>query len=245
MGKMVLITGATGGIGKSIAQSLAKAGYDLHLTYRSSEEAANELAKELSETGAEVKLSRLDLADKTQVEEFTESIKSSDVPYYALINNAGVTKDSLLMRAKMDDFDLVLDTNLRSSFSLIQSLSRKMMKERTGRIINISSVVASSGNPGQANYCASKGGLEAMTRSVALELASRGITANCVAPGFIETAMTEKLNEKQRDAMLSKIPMGRVGDSSEIAGTVKFLLSDAASYITGQTLHVNGGLFLS
>ena len=245
MGKLVLVTGATGGIGKAIAQKLAKEGFDLHLTYRSSEEAATELAAELSENGIQVLVSRLDLADKTAVEEFSEDLRKNDNVYYAVVNNAGVTKDSLLMRAKLDDFDLVLDTNLRSSFSLIQALSRKMMKEKLGRIVNISSVVASSGNPGQANYCASKGGLEAMTRSVALELATRGITANSIAPGFIETSMTEKLNEKQRDAMLSKIPMARVGKPSEIADAVNFLLSDGASYITGQTLHINGGLFLS
>ena len=245
MGNLVLITGATGGIGKAISQKLAEAGYDLHLTYRSSEEAAQKLASELSNKGVGVMISRLDLADKKAVADFSEEIKSNDKVYYAVVNNAGVTKDSLLMRAKLEEFDLVVDTNLRSSFSLIQALTRKMMKAKKGRIINISSVVASSGNPGQANYCASKGGLEAMTRSVALELATRGITANSIAPGFIETSMTDKLNEKQSEAMLSKIPMGRVGQPKEIAEAVNFLLSDGASYITGQTLHINGGLLLS
>ena len=247
MENWVLVTGGTGGIGKAIVWELAKAGHPVVFSYRSNEESAKSLKTSLIAEMPEAKIeyAHLDLSSEDAVNEFVETAQKSWGTPYGIINNAGIAKDGLTMRYKYSDFQSVLQTNLGSSFLLIKGFMRNLLKARKGRIVNISSVVASSGNPGQSAYCASKGGLEAMTRSLALEMSPRGITVNCIAPGFIETAMTDALNDSQKESISKNIPMGRIGKPHEIAAMVSFLLGDGGSYITGQTLHINGGLFLT
>mgnify|MGYP001451738071 CR=1 FL=1 len=239
-GKVALVTGATRGIGKAIARELALRGATVIGT-ATSESGANSINEELSSLGGRgVVLNVTDAqACETLVEEL---IKGGGL--HILVNNAGITRDNLAMRLKDDDWQSVIDTNLSAVFRLSRAVIRPMMKARWGRIINITSVIGSSGNPGQANYAAAKAGVAGMSRSLARELGSRNITVNCVAPGFIETDMTRALDENQTSAILSQIPLGRMGSADDIAQAVAFLASEKAAYITGTTLHVNGGMYM-
>lgn len=239
-GKKVLITGASGGIGQSIAESFSKAGAVVGLAARN-EEKMKDMAAKLPNKSFVFKI---DLSDLSAVESFVEEADAAMEGVDVLICNAGITKDTLSMKMKTEDFKDVIDVNLTSTFILNRDMAKKMMRRKNGRIINITSIVAVMGNPGQANYCASKAGMIGMTKSIALEYASRGITINCIAPGFIRTPMTDVLNDDQKGAMLSRIPSGKFGEPADIANAAMFLASDGASYITGQTLHVNGGMLL-
>lgn len=235
--KIAVVTGVSRGIGSEIAQSLIEEGFYV-IGSATSEAGVKKIDDALGENGTAFVLN-LSSADSCQA--FTASVLEVGV-VSVLVNNAGMTQDNLLMRMKDEQWDDIIATNLTGTFRLTKLFLKGMMKQRWGRIINISSVVGTMGNPGQANYCASKAGVEGFTRSVAHELGSRSITSNAVAPGFIATDMTDELTQEQKDAMLSHIPLGRYGDPREIAGVVAFLASDKASYITGQVLHVNGGL---
>ncbi len=239
-GKKALITGASGGIGGSIARALKDAGASVAISGTRIEalDALNDLI------GGGAKILPCNLTDAAAVDALPGQAEEALGGLDILVCNAGVTKDTLAMRMKDEDFQTVIDINLISTFKLNRNVLKGMMKQRSGRIINIASVVAVMGNPGQANYCASKAGMIGMTKSIAAEVASRGITANCVAPGFIKTAMTDKLNEEQQKRITDNIPAARFGLPEDIAGGVVFLASDAASYITGQTLHINGGLLM-
>ena len=239
-GKKALITGASGGIGGSIARALKEAGASVAISGTRIEalDALNDLM------GGGAKILPCNLTDAAAVDALPGQAEEALGGLDILVCNAGVTKDTLAMRMKDEDFQQVIDINLISTFKLNRGVLKGMMKQRSGRIINIASVVAVMGNPGQANYCASKAGMIGMTKSIAAEVASRGITANCVAPGFIKTAMTDKLNEEQQKRITDNIPAQRFGLPEDIAGGVVFLASDAASYITGQTLHINGGLLM-
>lgn len=238
--KKVLITGASGGIGQSIAEIFSKAGAIVGLAARN-EEKLQELSSTLE---GESHIFKIDLSDLSSIENFIEEADTAMGGIDILICNAGITKDTLSMRMKTEDFKNVIDVNLTSTFILNRDMAKKMMKRKYGRIINMSSIVGITGNPGQTNYCASKAGIIGMTKSFALEFASRGITFNCIAPGFIRTPMTDVLTQDQKNAMLSKIPQTRFGEPSDIANTAVFLASDEAEYITGQTLHVNGGMLM-
>jgi 3-oxoacyl-[acyl-carrier protein] reductase len=240
-GKSALITGATGGIGSEIAIALHKQGAKICLS-GTREEKLQKLSQDIS---AEAKYIVTNLSDISQVENLFDKAEELMGQIDILICNAGVTKDSLILRMKNEDFDNVIDINLKSTFILNRNAIKKMIRRKDGRIINISSVVALTGNPGQANYVASKAGMIGMTKSLAQEVASRGVTINCVAPGFIESPMTDTLTEQQKIAILSKIPAGRMGKASEIANAVAFLSSPEAGYITGSTIHVNGGMFMN
>jgi len=237
-GKTALVTGATGGIGNAIARSLHANGASVALSGRN-EDRLRELADDLGErakcfpASLDSPNSEADLLKNTE-----RSMGGVDI----LVNNAGITKDTLAMRMSDDDWSRVIDVNLTASFRLAKAALRGMMKTRWGRIINITSVVGFIGNPGQTNYVASKAGLSGMSKSLAAEVASRGITVNCVAPGFINSSMTEVLSESQRAAIMQRIPAGRLGEPADVAACVTFLASDQAHYVTGQTLHVNGGM---
>ncbi len=237
-GKTALVTGATGGIGNAIARSLHANGASVALSGRN-EDRLRELADDLGErakcfpASLDSPNSEADLLKNTE-----RSMGGVDI----LVNNAGITKDTLAMRMSDDDWSRVIDVNLTASFRLAKAALRGMMKTRWGRIINITSVVGFIGNPGQTNYVASKAGLSGMSKSLAAEVASRGITVNCVAPGFINSPMTEGLSEAQRAAIMQRIPAGRLGEPADVAACVTFLASDQAHYVTGQTLHVNGGM---
>lgn len=237
-GKSALVTGASGGIGADIARALHAAGATVGLS-GTRVEPLEALAAELGDR-AHVLPCNLSNAEDVDglVKRAAEAMGAVDI----LVNNAGITKDGLAMRMSDDDWQSVIDVNLTAPFRLSRAAIRGMMKARWGRIINISSVVGRAGNAGQANYAASKGGLVALSKSLAEEVASRGITVNCVAPGFIETAMTDKLNEAQRDTILASVPAGRMGTPQEIAAAVLYLASQEAAYVTGATLHVNGGM---
>ncbi|RCS58237.1 3-oxoacyl-ACP reductase FabG [Parvibium lacunae] len=245
---VALVTGASRGIGRAIAIQLAKAGYWVIGTATSTNGAAA-ITDYLSTSDSLPAGSRgqgvvLDVTDAVATEALIEKIQQDHGALAVLVNNAGITNDNLALRLKDEDWDRVLDTNLKAVFRVCRAAMRGMMKARTGRIINISSVVASSGNPGQANYCAAKAGLEGMTRALARELGSRQITVNCIAPGFIATDMTNVLSEAQTSKLKEQIPLGRMGEPDEIAAAVVFLAGAAASYITGQVLHVNGGMYM-
>ncbi len=238
-GKTALITGASGGIGGAVAKGLVAAGATVAL----SGTRVDALEKVAAELGGKAVIVPANLGDPASVEALAKAAEEKlggkvDI----LVNNAGLTKDGLAMRMKDDDWDQVLDVNLKAAFILSRALMRGMMKNRWGRIISITSVVGVTGNPGQANYAASKAGLIGMSKSLAQELASRNITVNCVAPGFIATAMTDALNEEQKAAINSKIPAGKMGSAEDIAAAVLYLASSEAGYVTGQTLHVNGGM---
>lgn len=243
-GKVVLITGASRGIGKSIAEECVKQGAKVAFTYLSSEEKANKLAKELTKDGGEAigfksNAAKFDEA-QTLVNDVVEKFGTVDV----LINNAGITRDTLLMRMTEEHWDEVIETNLKSVFNLTKAVQRPMLKQRSGSIINMSSVVGVSGNAGQANYAASKAGMIGFTKSIAQELGSRSIRCNAIAPGFIETEMTGELDEKVVDEWRKSIPLKRGGDPMDVAQAAVFLGSDMSSYITGQTLHVCGGMLM-
>ena len=237
-GKNALVTGASGGIGGEIARALHKAGAVVTL----SGTRIAPLEALAAELGERVHVATCDLSDSASVEALpklaAEKMGSVDV----LVNNAGITRDNLFMRMSDDEWQSVIDVNLTSTFRLCRGVLRGMMKARWGRIVNISSVVGATGNPGQGNYAASKAGMVGMSKSLAAEVASRGITVNCVAPGFITTAMTDKLNDEQKARILTQVPAGRMGDAGEIAAAVLYLSSPEAGYVTGTTLHVNGGM---
>lgn len=237
-GQVALVTGASRGIGKAIAEQLAAQGVKVVGT-ATSDNGAAAISAYLGDAGMGL---RLDVTDAESVAEVLKAVDEHYGQLDILVNNAGITKDNLLMRMKDEDWDIVLDTNLKSVFRLSKAVLRGMMKRRMGRIINISSVVGATGNPGQANYCAAKAGLSGFSKALAQEVAGRGITVNCVAPGFIDTDMTKALTEEQKQAIFANIPAARLGQPEEIAAAVVFLASPGAAYITGETIHVNGGL---
>ena len=242
-GRNALITGGSRGLGLQMAHALGEAGARLLITSRKQAE-LDAAASELRSAGHTVDVLATDGRDDAQVLALVDHALATLGHIDILVNNAGITRDNLAMRMKDEDWDAVLETNLTSVFRLSRAVMRSMMKARWGRIINITSVVGSSGNPGQANYAAAKAGVAGMSRALARELGSRGVTVNCVAPGFIETDMTAELGESQTAALLGQIPLGRLGSASDIAHAVAFLASPNASYITGTTLHVNGGMYL-
>jgi 3-oxoacyl-[acyl-carrier protein] reductase len=237
-GRKALVTGATGGIGEAVARALHAAGATVGI-HGTRVEKLDALAAEL---GVRVKVLPADLSNRADVKALGQKAEAELEGVDILVNNAGITRDGLFVRMSDDDWDAVLEINLGSVFRLTRELTHPMMRRRFGRIINISSVVGTTGNPGQANYCASKAGLVGFSKSLAQEIASRNVTVNCVAPGFIESAMTEKLNEKQKDAIMGAIPMRKMGTGADIAASVVYLASNEAGYVTGQTLHVNGGM---
>lgn len=238
-----LVTGGSRGIGRAVAQTLAAAGYQIFLTYVSKPDEAEQTARAILAAGGRARAFRLDVGDSESVAAFFRDEVRESVELAVLVNNAGITKDGLMLRMKDEDFDRVLGINLRGAFLCLREAAKIMSKQRYGRIINISSVVGQMGNAGQVNYSAAKAGLIGMTKSAAKELASRSITVNAVAPGFIETDMTAALSDEARDAYAKAIPLGRLGSAQDVADAVAFLASDKASYITGQILAVNGGLY--
>ncbi len=237
-GRKALVTGATGGIGGDIARALHAQGAVVTIS-GTRRAALDELAASL---GDRVHIVEANLSDKDSVEALVPAAEEAMGGLDILVNNAGITRDGLFMRMKDEDWDDVLTVNLTSAFRLSRAAVKGMMRRRAGRIVNIGSIVGSTGNPGQGNYAASKAGLIGMTKALAAEVASRGITVNCVAPGFIQSPMTDILNDKQKEAILNTIPMGRLGGGAEIASAVVYLASDETAYMTGQTLHVNGGM---
>jgi 3-oxoacyl-[acyl-carrier protein] reductase len=237
-GRKALVTGATGGIGESVARALHAQGAIVGL-HGTRVEKLESLAGEL---GDRVKLFPANLSDRDEVKALGQKAEAELEGVDILVNNAGITRDGLFVRMSDEDWDAVIELNLGAVFRLTRELTHPMMRRRFGRIVNISSVVGVTGNPGQANYCASKAGLIGFSKSLAQEIASRNITVNCVAPGFIESAMTDKLNDKQKDAIMGAIPMKRMGTGDEVASAIVYLASNEAAYVTGQTIHVNGGM---
>ena len=242
MCKTVLITGASRGIGRGIALSFAKEGWQVALNCRQNVKQLNETKALVCKGGAKCAIFPADVSDYTQTEKMFGDIKQTFGGVDILINNAGITKDGLIMRMKEEDFDRVIDVNLKGTFNCIRHVSRYMLKQRSGRIINMSSVVGIAGNAGQVNYSASKAGVIGITKSAAKELASRGITVNAVAPGYIDTDMTKVLSEEQKKSVLDMIPLSRMGSVDDISNAVAFLASDEAAYITGQVISVDGGM---
>lgn len=240
-GKLALVTGATRGIGKAIALELAAQGAKVIGT-ATSESGAQQITDMLAASGGRGVVLNVD--DAAACESLVAELAKENGGPHILVNNAGITRDNLAMRMKDDDWQAVIDTNLSAVFRMSRAVMKGMMKARWGRIINITSVIGSSGNPGQANYAAAKAGVAGMSRALARELGSRNITVNCVAPGFIETDMTRALSEAQAAAILTQIPLGRLGGAADIANAVSFLASPQAAYITGTTLHVNGGMYM-
>ncbi len=237
-GKKALVTGATGGIGEAIARAFHAAGatVGLHGTRK------EKLDAMVSELGDRAMAFPANLSVRAEVKALAQAAEAGLGGVDILVNNAGITKDGLFVRMADADWDAVIEVNLTSAFVLTRELTHPMMRRRAGRIINITSIVGVTGNPGQANYCASKAGMIGFTKSLAQEIATRNVTVNCIAPGFIESAMTDKLNDKQKEAIMGAIPMKRMGSGADIAAAAIFLASDAAGYVTGQTLHVNGGM---
>ncbi|KQT50802.1 3-oxoacyl-ACP synthase [Aureimonas sp. Leaf454] len=237
-GRKALVTGASGGIGEAIARALHRSGatVGLHGTRR---EKLDALASELGERAA---VFPADLSSRDDQKALAEAAEKALDGVDILVNNAGITKDGLFVRMSDEDWDKVIEIDLTAAFRLTRGLTHAMMRRRFGRIINITSIVGVTGNPGQANYCAAKAGMIGFSKSLAQEIASRNVTVNCIAPGFIASAMTEKLNDKQKEAIMSAIPMRRMGEGAEIAAAAVFLASNEAAYVTGQTLHVNGGM---
>ncbi len=241
--RVALVTGASRGIGASIAAELARRGYQVVGTATTEEGAARITAALAAFPGC--RGAKLDVNDAAEGEALVDAIAKAQGGLHVLVNNAGITRDTLAMRMKDEDWDAVLDTNLKAVFRMSRAVMRTMMKQRYGRIVSITSVVGASGNPGQANYAAAKAGVAGMTRALARELGSRGVTVNCVAPGFIATDMTDVLPEEQRKALLGQIPLGALGKPEDIAHAVAYLASPEAGYVTGQELHVNGGMFMA
>ena len=243
-GKVAVVTGASRGIGKAIAVKLASKGATVVINYNGSRERAEEVKNEVESAGGKAVIIQCNVADFDACKEFIETVIKEQGRIDILVNNAGITKDGLLMKMSEEDFDKVLDTNLKGTFHTIRAALRQMIRQRSGRIINMASVVGVSGNAGQANYAASKAGVIGLTKTAAREVASRGITVNAVAPGFIETDMTEVLPEKIKEASAAQIPLGKFGKAEDVANAVAFLASEDAGYITGQVLHVDGGMVM-
>lgn len=243
-GKCALVTGASRGIGRAVALKLASEGAKVALNFAGNEAAANSVRQEIEAAGGEAILVKADVADEAAVQQMVQTTADTFGRIDILVNNAGITRDGLLARMKEEDWDAVLSTNLKGVFLTTKAAAKLMMKQRAGRIVNMASVVGVTGNAGQANYSAAKAGVIGFTKTVAKELASRGITANAVAPGFIDTDMTSVLSDKAKEAALSGIPLGRMGTPDDIAAAVLFLVSDQASYITGQVLNVDGGMVM-
>ncbi len=243
-GKTALVTGGSRGIGRACAIALAKAGADIAVNYAGNQAAAEEVEKVIKDMGRRVILIKADVSDGKEAAEMVDKVVKEFGRLDILVNNAGITRDGLLMRMKDEDWDAVINTNLKGAYNCTKAATKPMMKQRYGRIINMSSVVGVNGNAGQANYAAAKAGVIGFTKAVAKELASRNITANAIAPGFIETDMTSILPENVKEDMLKAIPLGCLGQAEDVAEAVLFLACDAAKYITGQTLHVDGGMVM-
>ena len=244
MTKSALVTGASRGIGRSIALQLAEEGYNVAVNYAGSKDKAEAVVEEIKAKGVDSFAIQANVANGDEVKAMIKEVVSQFGSVDVLVNNAGITRDNLLMRMKEQEWDDVIDTNLKGVFNCIQKVTPQMLRQRGGAIINLSSVVGAVGNPGQANYVATKAGVVGLTKSSARELASRGITVNAVAPGFIVSDMTDALSDELKDQMLEQIPLARFGEDTDIANTVAFLASDKAKYITGQTIHVNGGMYM-
>lgn len=242
--KVALVTGGSRGIGKAIVLELAQAGCDLAINYAGNEQAAKAVAEEVEALGRKALVIQANVADSAAVENMIKQVIEQFGRLDILVNNAGITRDNLLMRMKEEEWDDVINTNLKGVFNCTKAVTRQMMKQRFGRIINISSVVGALGNPGQTNYAAAKAGVVGLTKAAARELASRGITVNAIAPGFITTDMTAALDDKTIEQLTSQIPLARLGAPEDIAKAVRFLASEDASYMTGQTLHIDGGMYM-
>lgn len=243
-GKIALVTGASRGIGRAIALELAAKGANVVVNYAGSEAKASEVVEEIKALGRESFKIQADVANSDQVAEMVKEVINTFGRLDILVNNAGITKDNLLMRMKEEEWDAVINTNLKGVFNCTKAVTRQMMKQRSGKIINIASIVGVSGNAGQANYVAAKAGVIGLTKTTAKELASRNITVNAVAPGFITTEMTGELSEEVQAEMFKQIPLARFGEPKDVANVVAFLASDASNYMTGQTLHVDGGMVM-
>ncbi|KJS18943.1 MAG: 3-oxoacyl-ACP reductase [Clostridiaceae bacterium BRH_c20a] len=244
LGQVALVTGASRGIGKAVALELAQKGAKVAVNYMGSKEKAQEVVEMIVNSGGEAFAVKADVASTLEVAEMFKEIENQLGPVNILVNNAGITRDNLLMRMKEEDWDIVLETNLKGVFNCTKAVIRSMMKQKKGKIINITSVVGLTGNAGQSNYAAAKSGVIGFTKSMALELASRGIQVNGVAPGFITTDMTDKLPEEIKEQLLTRIPLRRLGKTEDIAGVVSFLASSQAEYITGQIICVDGGMVM-
>ena len=242
--RTILVTGGSRGIGRGICMAFAHDDNRIYFNYSSNSEAAAQTEKLVADAGGCATGRRVNVASEKEVSEFVNLARDETGRVDVMVNNAGITRDGLIVRMKEADWDDVLDINLKGAFHCIKAASKIMLKQRCGRIINVTSVVGVSGNPGQANYVASKAGIIGLTKSVAKELASRDITVNAVAPGFIETDMTASLVDKAREAIVAQIPLGRLGTVQDVAAAVMFLASDHAAYITGQIIHINGGMYM-
>lgn len=240
--KTALVTGASRGIGKAIAVALAKEGYNVILNYRGSEASANEVLQTIEASGGQGQLYKANVADLADVQKMMDDVIKTYGGIDVLVNNAGITKDQLMLRMTEDDFDQVIDINLKGTFNCIKAVSKSMLKRRTGCIINISSVIGLIGNAGQANYAASKAGIIGLTKSIAKEFAPRNILVNAIAPGFIKSDMTEELSDQVKEEIMKHIPLNALGDPEDVANMVLFLASDKARYITGQVFAVDGGM---
>jgi len=243
-GKVALVTGASRGIGREIALEFAREGADVVVNYAGSEAKAKEVAEEIQAMGRNALIYQCNVAISEEVQNMVKDTIEHFGKLDILVNNAGITRDNLLMRMKDDEWDDVINTNLKSVFLTTKAVTRQMMKQRSGKIINVASIVAISGNPGQANYVAAKSGVIGLTKTTAKELASRGINTNAIAPGFITTDMTDKLPEDLKAEMLKQIPLARLGQPQEVAKVALFLASDDSNYVTGQTIHVDGGMVM-
>ncbi|MCA0174341.1 3-oxoacyl-[acyl-carrier-protein] reductase [Bacillus sp. RAR_GA_16] len=242
--KTALVTGASRGIGRAIALELAKEGMSVAVNYAGSEAKANSVVEEIKAGGGNAIAIKANVASMEEVQGMIKEVVSTFGSLEVLVNNAGITRDNLIMRMKEEEWDSVIDTNLKGVFNCTKSVTRQMMKQRYGRIVNVASVVGVAGNAGQANYVAAKAGVIGLTKTTAKELASRNITVNALAPGFIETDMTDELSDEVKSGMKGQIPLGRLGAAEDIAKATKFLVSDDANYITGQTLHIDGGMIM-
>ena len=244
MAKTAIVTGSARGIGKAIATKLAGDGYNIIIIDACPIENSEETAAEIAKLGVKTKAYKCNVTDSEEVNKVVEEVNAEFGSVDVLVNNAGITRDGLFVRMKEEDFDLVIAVNLKGTYNFTRAVAPVMMKQRSGRIVSISSIVGIQGNAGQANYSASKAGVIGLTKSVARELASRGVTANAIAPGYVETPMTAVLSDKVKEAMLEAIPMKRYGQPEDIANCVSFLVSDSASYITGQVISVDGGMHM-
>lgn len=240
--RCALVTGGSRGIGRAICEELAQAGFDIAIVYAGNEEAARETAAQVEKLGASARIYRCDVADAETATACAEQVLADFGGVWALVNNAGITRDTLLARMREDDFDRVIDVNLKGAYHMTRALTRSFMRQRGGRIVNMSSIVGLMGNAGQANYAASKAGLIGLTKACARELAARGGTVNAIAPGFIETDMTAALSDGVREQYQQQIPLGRLGHAEEVAALVAFLASDPAAYITGEVIRIDGGM---